>query len=260
MIFGLRTFVKELEQTNKALMADLDRYSHEREMNADVACALKQRDDARTQLSAEHTAHAETKRQNEHARRFAETVLDKLDDRLWHAEDNTWWAKGSKGDLRLENAEPPSYVTQLEHQLASATNEAVRACAKKVCQKCAKGLPIVAFAAGMACHEPDESDSWLCKAWSLHIAFPSAFVESAAPPAKRASKCCPRCGEDHAGECAAKDACQICHGAKGGVPGNENLTDGIVMCDYCLVIHRKNAARCLCGGVGCNSCEPQGRG
>jgi hypothetical protein len=32
-----------------------------------------------------------------------------------------------------------------------------------------------------------------------------------------------------------KDACQICHGAKGGVPGNENVLDGVVMCDYCSV-------------------------
>lgn len=30
-----------------------------------------------------------------------------------------------------------------------------------------------------------------------------------------------------------KDACQICHGERGGVPGNENIVDGIVMCDYC---------------------------
>jgi hypothetical protein len=33
------------------------------------------------------------------------------------------------------------------------------------------------------------------------------------------------------------DACQVCHGAKGGVPGNENIVtvDGkkVVMCDYC---------------------------
>jgi len=30
-----------------------------------------------------------------------------------------------------------------------------------------------------------------------------------------------------------KDACQVCHGAHGGVPGNENIVNGVVMCDYC---------------------------
>jgi len=30
-----------------------------------------------------------------------------------------------------------------------------------------------------------------------------------------------------------RDACQICHGAKGGVPGNENIVDGVTICDYC---------------------------
>jgi cytochrome c5 len=29
------------------------------------------------------------------------------------------------------------------------------------------------------------------------------------------------------------DACQVCHGTKGGEPGNENIVDGMVMCDYC---------------------------
>jgi hypothetical protein len=32
---------------------------------------------------------------------------------------------------------------------------------------------------------------------------------------------------------ALLDGCEICHGAKGGVPGNENIVDGKVMCDYC---------------------------
>lgn len=32
----------------------------------------------------------------------------------------------------------------------------------------------------------------------------------------------------------ARDACQVCKGEKGGVPGNENIVDGIVMCDYCF--------------------------
>lgn len=29
------------------------------------------------------------------------------------------------------------------------------------------------------------------------------------------------------------DNCSICHGSKGGVRGNENIVDGVVMCDYC---------------------------
>ena len=30
-----------------------------------------------------------------------------------------------------------------------------------------------------------------------------------------------------------RDGCQICLGARGGVPGNENHVAGRVMCDYC---------------------------
>jgi hypothetical protein len=29
------------------------------------------------------------------------------------------------------------------------------------------------------------------------------------------------------------DACEICLGRNGGVPGNENRVNGVVMCDYC---------------------------
>jgi len=29
------------------------------------------------------------------------------------------------------------------------------------------------------------------------------------------------------------DNCQVCHGAKGGVRGNENRIRGLVACDYC---------------------------
>jgi hypothetical protein len=29
------------------------------------------------------------------------------------------------------------------------------------------------------------------------------------------------------------DACEVCHGMKGGVPGNENDVEGVVCCDYC---------------------------
>lgn len=30
-----------------------------------------------------------------------------------------------------------------------------------------------------------------------------------------------------------KDACEKCHGEKGGTPGNENIVKGRVLCDYC---------------------------
>lgn len=29
--------------------------------------------------------------------------------------------------------------------------------------------------------------------------------------------------------------CELCHGERGGVAGNNNIIDGIVMCDYCHV-------------------------
>jgi hypothetical protein len=29
------------------------------------------------------------------------------------------------------------------------------------------------------------------------------------------------------------DNCQVCRGASGGVKGNENIIDGLVVCDYC---------------------------
>jgi hypothetical protein len=32
-----------------------------------------------------------------------------------------------------------------------------------------------------------------------------------------------------------KDNCEVCHGANGGVRGNENVVDGVIMCDYCHV-------------------------
>jgi hypothetical protein len=31
------------------------------------------------------------------------------------------------------------------------------------------------------------------------------------------------------------DNCQMCFGSRGGVKGNENIEDGIVLCDYCLL-------------------------
>ncbi|WP_156480918.1 hypothetical protein [Variovorax sp. PAMC 28711] len=35
------------------------------------------------------------------------------------------------------------------------------------------------------------------------------------------------------GRTYARDACKICNGDRGGVPGNENVIDCVVMCDYC---------------------------
>lgn len=32
-----------------------------------------------------------------------------------------------------------------------------------------------------------------------------------------------------------RDACEECRGAKGGVPGNENIVNGRTLCDYCSV-------------------------
>lgn len=31
----------------------------------------------------------------------------------------------------------------------------------------------------------------------------------------------------------AKDECEVCHGERGGVPGNENVIDGKIVCDNC---------------------------
>ena len=32
-----------------------------------------------------------------------------------------------------------------------------------------------------------------------------------------------------------RDGCEMCLGAKGGIPGNENRWNGIVVCDFCSV-------------------------
>jgi hypothetical protein len=31
----------------------------------------------------------------------------------------------------------------------------------------------------------------------------------------------------------ARDACQVCDGERGGTPGNENVVNGVIVCDYC---------------------------
>lgn len=30
-----------------------------------------------------------------------------------------------------------------------------------------------------------------------------------------------------------KDNCEVCRGEKGGTPGNENIINGWIACDYC---------------------------
>jgi hypothetical protein len=42
------------------------------------------------------------------------------------------------------------------------------------------------------------------------------------------------------------DACEICLGRNGGAPGNENIVDGVIMCDYCSA----DPARSKCAGCG----------
>jgi hypothetical protein len=37
------------------------------------------------------------------------------------------------------------------------------------------------------------------------------------------------------------DGCQVCFGARGGVPGKENLIDGLLRCDSCHADYRRHA-------------------
>jgi hypothetical protein len=39
------------------------------------------------------------------------------------------------------------------------------------------------------------------------------------------------------------DDCQVCHGKWGGIKGNENVIDGIIMCDYCSTTHGPRGPR-----------------
>lgn len=39
-------------------------------------------------------------------------------------------------------------------------------------------------------------------------------------------------GEDEP-KARERDACEVCHGERGGVPGNENIVEGVTCCDYC---------------------------
>jgi hypothetical protein len=42
---------------------------------------------------------------------------------------------------------------------------------------------------------------------------------------------------DYYGHIEEPDNCSVCKGARGGVRGNENNIDGVVMCDYCHAEH-----------------------
>lgn len=33
-----------------------------------------------------------------------------------------------------------------------------------------------------------------------------------------------------------RDGCELCKGERGGVPGNENVINGVVVCDYCSAL------------------------
>lgn len=51
------------------------------------------------------------------------------------------------------------------------------------------------------------------------------------------------------------DNCSACHGARGGAPGNENVVDGVVLCDWCSV----DAAEAKRGKPeGANCWDPRG--
>ena len=42
---------------------------------------------------------------------------------------------------------------------------------------------------------------------------------------------------------AARDGCEFCLGAKGGVPGNENVIGKVVVCDYCTALYMKTQGK-----------------
>lgn len=46
----------------------------------------------------------------------------------------------------------------------------------------------------------------------------------------------------------SRDACQVCRGTRGGVPGNENTIDGRVLCDYCHATQATMLPCPFCGG------------
>lgn len=52
---------------------------------------------------------------------------------------------------------------------------------------------------------------------------------------------------------AVRDHCARCRGKQGGTPGNENIIDGVVTCDYChaaLMRDRETKASAICLGCG----------
>jgi hypothetical protein len=56
----------------------------------------------------------------EHLTQFSESVLDKPEDRLYHAEDRTWWRREG---LTLKTADPPPEIHALQAALAQAISQ-----------------------------------------------------------------------------------------------------------------------------------------
>ncbi len=74
-----------------------------------------------SELLPDKTAIAWAHRRIRELEAFVATVLDKPEDRLWHAEDNTWWMRGNRDpeDLRCVSADPPPDVAALEAERTS---------------------------------------------------------------------------------------------------------------------------------------------
>lgn len=66
-----------------------------------------------------------------------------------------------------------------------------------------------------------------CHAWDLGMAEVN-FIQDCAGCAERMRKAA-----------GVYDRCEVCHGMEGGIPGNENVVDGKIVCDYC---HAKGAS------------------
>lgn len=53
------------------------------------------------------------------------------------------------------------------------------------------------------------------------------------------------------------DNCQVCLGARGGMPGNENVVDGVVMCDICTMNARATGKSPNAKPPGTNCWDPR---
>jgi hypothetical protein len=50
------------------------------------------------------------------------------------------------------------------------------------------------------------------------------------------------------------DDCQVCLGKRGGVKGNENIVDGVVMCDFCAMDVRRTGHVTKSDQIDCPKC------